>query len=798
MIVGAELVDRVDGGAARSRLGARGSGVTATGRGGFRGSRIDLDSAAGACRADRGTPVTIDDRALYIYTSGTTGLPKAARVSHARLMQWTHWFAGLMDVSPGDRMYNCLPMYHSAGGVLAAGAVLVGGGSVVIGAPVFRRRFWDDIVGWDCTLFQYIGELCRYLAQRAPHPVRDRPPPPAVLRQRLARRRVAGLQAAVSHSADPRVLRVDGRQRLAGERRRHAGRHRPDSAVSRAPVSRRRSSSTTRRPPRRCATRADSACRARRTRWARRSAASIGTARMSAAGSRATPTTAASRQSILRDVFEPGDAWCRTGDLMRRDERGYFYFVDRIGDTFRWKGENVATTEVPARSAGVPASPTAPSTASPCRGPTGRAGMAAIVDRRPVRIWPRSAAHRASIRCRTTRARFSCASANASTATATFKHTTHALIRTGYDPDAHRRRDSTSTTANARRSFASTLTLRPHSERPTPEGAPCIRRNHASACFPPRCLSCCVRSTARQSAQGPAMSIAPADPTIVGGADAAVHGERRRRADGGLRRRRIHLRAVCRTAPSAARDETSSVSSATAPGRIRRQLVPVSGVTSASRSSRRRRVHLRPPGRRDGEVLGARREGTARRRHVQPNRARPVAVQGLAERDGAGRRLQPRVRARRDGTMRCWGSNRQRPARQSIDQPGRAASPVAVTDVSGALAVAAGAFHTCALLAGPHRALLGRERRRAARGRHEYDLVHAGDGAAALSNVAAISAGGGHTCAVLTDGSVQCWGDGYQGQLGDGAGRRRRRRFGDGHHQRRRDWPPDGPTRARG
>src|SRR4029078_9198786 len=49
---------------------------------------------------------------------------------------------------------------------------------------------------------------------------------------------------------------------------------------------------------------------------------------------------------ILRDVFKKGDAWFRTGDLMRKDERGYFYFVDRVGDTFRWKGENVSTSEV--------------------------------------------------------------------------------------------------------------------------------------------------------------------------------------------------------------------------------------------------------------------------------------------------------------------------------------------------------------------------------------------------------------------------------------------------------------------
>jgi fatty-acyl-CoA synthase len=55
---------------------------------------------------------------------------------------------------------------------------------------------------------------------------------------------------------------------------------------------------------------------------------------------------AASERKILRDVFEPGDAWFRTGDLMRRDAQGFFYFVDRIGDTFRWKGENVSTLEV--------------------------------------------------------------------------------------------------------------------------------------------------------------------------------------------------------------------------------------------------------------------------------------------------------------------------------------------------------------------------------------------------------------------------------------------------------------------
>ena len=107
--------------------------------------------------------VTLSDPALLIYTSGTTGLPKAARVSHHRLMSWSGWFAGMMDARPDDRLYNCLPMYHSTGGVVATGAALVAGASVVVRDGFSARAFWDEVARWDCTLFQYIGELCRYL-----------------------------------------------------------------------------------------------------------------------------------------------------------------------------------------------------------------------------------------------------------------------------------------------------------------------------------------------------------------------------------------------------------------------------------------------------------------------------------------------------------------------------------------------------------------------------------------------------------------------------------------------------------
>jgi fatty-acyl-CoA synthase len=106
--------------------------------------RIDAHAAtlsAEPLRADEQRPPAMTDLALHIYTSGTTGLPKAARVSHRRVAEWACWFAGMIDTQPDDRMYNCLPMYHSVGGVVAVGAMLVGGGSVLIRPKFSASRF---------------------------------------------------------------------------------------------------------------------------------------------------------------------------------------------------------------------------------------------------------------------------------------------------------------------------------------------------------------------------------------------------------------------------------------------------------------------------------------------------------------------------------------------------------------------------------------------------------------------------------------------------------------------------------
>src|SRR5690606_34074385 len=114
--------------------------------------------------------LTTEDDALYIYTSGTTGNPKAARIPHVRLMTMMAAFAAAANTNEKDRMYVVLPLYHSAGGVCAVGSTLTVGGSVNIRQKFSATNFWDDTHKYGATLFQYIGELCRYLLNTNKHP----------------------------------------------------------------------------------------------------------------------------------------------------------------------------------------------------------------------------------------------------------------------------------------------------------------------------------------------------------------------------------------------------------------------------------------------------------------------------------------------------------------------------------------------------------------------------------------------------------------------------------------------------
>jgi len=282
------------------------------------------------------------DTALYIFTSGTTGLPKAARITHMRAQLYMRGFAGATDARPQDRIYIALPFYHATGGLCGAGAALLNGASVVIKKKFSASQFWADVVGERCTMFVYIGELCRYLANH-----------PEVPEEREHNLRLAfgnGLrpdvwEKIVGRFAVPQVLEFYGSTEGNVSMFNFDGKL---GAIGREPrylraffnIRLAKFDVETETPVRG----ADGRCLETELDEAGECLGEIkNDARSSYVGY---ADKAASEKKVLHDAFQTGDAWFRTGDLMKKDAEGYFYFVDRIGDTFRWKGENVSTSEV--------------------------------------------------------------------------------------------------------------------------------------------------------------------------------------------------------------------------------------------------------------------------------------------------------------------------------------------------------------------------------------------------------------------------------------------------------------------
>ncbi|CAN7219079.1 long-chain-acyl-CoA synthetase [Pseudomonas sp. LjRoot71] len=311
-------------------------------------------------------PVRADDPCFYIYTSGTTGLPKAVVFNHGRFMKGYGAF-GFAAVRLGreDRMYVSLPFYHGTAMVVCWGSVLAGQAALIMVRKFSASRFWDEVERHRATAFGYVGELCRYLldqparASDAANPIRVmvgnglRPSIWQAFKQRFAVERVVELYASsegnigftnllnldntVGFSPYPyAIVRYDQEREAPLRENGHLQRVAKGEAglllgkiTDKSPFH----GYTNARDTERC---------------------------------------------ILRDVFEPGDAWFNTGDLMRDMGFRHAQFVDRLGDTFRWKGENVSTTQVEAVLDGVAGVSETVVYGVEVANTNGRAGMACI------------------------------------------------------------------------------------------------------------------------------------------------------------------------------------------------------------------------------------------------------------------------------------------------------------------------------------------------------------------------------------------------------------------------------------
>ncbi len=304
---------------------------------------------------------------FYIFTSGTTGMPKASVMTHYR---WLRGMAGVgqmtMRLKPDDTLYCPLPLYHNNALTVSWGAVLGGGGSLALGRKFSASRFWDEVRHYHATAFCYIGELCRYLLNR-PASSRDR--------EHLVRLIVGnGLRPEIWESFQTRFgigqvfefygasesnlafVNAFGLSRTAGfcpmpfaivEFDAEAEQPRRDSRGFMSKVR-------------------------------RNEVGLLITEVTDKAPFDGYTDRKASEAKLLRDVLKKGDVWFNTGDLVRDQGWRHIQFVDRVGDTFRWKGENVATTEVEGALNGFPGIEQAVAYGVTIPGTDGRAGMAAL------------------------------------------------------------------------------------------------------------------------------------------------------------------------------------------------------------------------------------------------------------------------------------------------------------------------------------------------------------------------------------------------------------------------------------
>lgn len=319
----------------------------------------------------------MDDRLFYIYTSGTTGLPKAAIVVHSRYYRIAAFGHHAYSMREADVLYDCLPLYHSAGNIMGVGQCLLYGQTVVLRKKFSASRFWDDCVQFDCTVVQYIGEICRYLLRQ---PVREaegrhrvrlavgnglRPAIWEEFSERFGVRQIGEFYGATECNCS--IANMDGKVGACGFNSRILPHVYPIRLV--------RVNEDTMELQRD----AQGLCIPCKT---GEPGLLVGQINQQDPLRRfdGYMSESATSKKVAHSVFRKGDSAYLSGDVLVMDELGYMYFRDRSGDTFRWRGENVSTTEVEAVLSRLLGQTDVAVYGVAVPGVEGKAGMAAIAD----------------------------------------------------------------------------------------------------------------------------------------------------------------------------------------------------------------------------------------------------------------------------------------------------------------------------------------------------------------------------------------------------------------------------------
>jgi fatty-acyl-CoA synthase len=277
------------------------------------------------------------DTAFYIFTSGTTGFPKASVMTHRRWLAALTAFGGLgLRLKGSDTLYSCLPLYHNNALTVALSSVINSGATLALGRSFSASKFWDEVIAYRATAFIYIGEICRYLLNQPPKPTDRahkvrliagnglRPEIWDEFTKRFGIARVCEFYASSEgNTAFINIFNVPRTTGIAPMSLAYVE-YDPDTG---APLR-------------------DESGRVHRVPAGEPGLLLSPVNRLQPFDGYTDPES--SEKKLVRNAFREGDCWFNSGDVMSPQGMRHAAFVDRLGDTFRWKGENVATTQVEA------------------------------------------------------------------------------------------------------------------------------------------------------------------------------------------------------------------------------------------------------------------------------------------------------------------------------------------------------------------------------------------------------------------------------------------------------------------